>query len=95
MSINYLAIRDYNDPCLTSPVIVFACFKVMSMLFAGIFANEIVTTKICRQNVLKELYLSKLAPVPLHLKSSEHSSQVVSSKDVFIEVCLTYSQVML
>lgn len=84
-----------NYPCLSSAVITFACFKAMNMLFAGILANGIVTARICRQNVLKELYLAKLASLSFHLKSSEHSSQVLLTKNVFIEVLLMHSQVML
>lgn len=86
---------DYNYPCLTSTVITFSCFKAVNMLFAGILANRIVTARICRQNVLKELCLPKLAPLSLHLKSSERSSQMVLTKNGLIEVLLIYSQVML
>lgn len=86
---------DHNYPCLTSTVITFACFKAMNMLFAGILVNRIVTARICKQNVLKELYLPKLAPLSLHLKSPEHSSQMVLTKNGLIEVLFIYSQVML
>lgn len=87
---------DYNYPCLTSAVFTFACFKAMNMLFAGILVNRIATAMICRQNVLKELDLAKLAPLSFHLTSAERSSEmVVLTKNGFIEILLMHSQVML
>lgn len=85
---------DYYYLCLSSTVITYAGFKAMNMLLAGIVANEIVIARFCRQQVLKELYLAKLTPLSFHLKSSEHSSQMVFTKNVFIEVFM-YSKVML